>query len=104
MAKTTINHTSSDALSYANALGESSRLDPRHANRLRQAREDDLALYKFHLDKKYSELLLKDEKKARDKINEELAKRETYLKRQQNKVIADEFKKMQEESKTGLQK
>lgn len=98
MANTTIRHTSSSGFDDAMNLAVSSKEDPRSRQRMEQARAEDRAIYEYKLKQKYAKLLLKDEKAARDKINEELTRRESYLRKQELKSFESEFKKIHEET------
>ena len=104
MANTTIRHTSSSGFDDAMNLATSSKEDPRSRQRMEQARAEDRAIYEYKLKQKYAKLLLKDEKAARDKINEELTRRESYLRKQELKSFESEFKKIHEETMSSWKK
>lgn len=105
MATTTINRGGSTGFSDAmNLEGTTSKTRADIQKRLDRKRAEERLEYEYLLEKKYAKLLLKDEKAARDKINQELHAQESRLRKQQLKEEKEELLKIQSETASAFKK
>lgn len=105
MATTTINRGGSTGFNDAmNLEGTTSKTRADIQKRLDRKRAEERLEYEYLLEKKYAKLLLKDEKAARDKINQELHAQESRLRKQQLKEEKEELLKIQSETASAFKK